>query len=557
MGTNNVKAVVLGVVALLLVGGAGIAIGYFIGRNSEDPTVATAKAQLASAMPTRPGGMSPAMRPPFPPFAYSGPPIKGVVKTPDGKPVAGADIIFQTRLRRVVLSLSGQTVGPATAQTGTDGHFEVTPTEQPGAILIRSPQGIAFTSANQLTKSEDVVLQPWGRIDGTVRMDSRPASGAQAELTMTTGDPRGGAASMIMQRSLVTADQAGHFSLDQVPPGKVRIGVTLPGQTRPQRLHELDVSSGTTASIEIGGKGRPVVGRLVPAVESTSRDLALIPSVANPLRGRDLSRMSAAERQKVQQEITNSPEYLAWQDANRNALRVTVDRDGKFRVEDVPAGKYTLHATYMDSDREPGMARPGLPERVASVEKEITVAEASAGQGDQPLDLGDIQLQIVSHLALGEPVPELNCVDSDGKPVKLADFRGKYLLFTLIDDEDGRGWMATAQAGRVFLRFGRDPHLAMLTIHIGNDLAAAKARAAASRVRWPMVQFQKSASDLPELYRNEPEKIFLLDAEGNLMRRGGDPLSIYRMIEGLLSTSTTHPFSGAIPGGEQVSPQSR
>jgi hypothetical protein len=98
-----------------------------------------------------------------------------------------------------------------------------------------------------------------------------------------------------------------------------------------------------------------------------------------------------------------------------------------------PNFRATLQATYMSFDREPGVARQGFPERVASVEKEITVAEASGGQSDQPLDLGEIQLQVVSHLALGEPVPELNCIDSAGKPVTLADFRGKYLLFTLVD----------------------------------------------------------------------------------------------------------------------------
>jgi hypothetical protein len=97
----------------------------------------------------------------------------------------------------------------------------------------------------------------------------------------------------------------------------------------------------------------------------------------------------------------------------------------------------------------------------------------------------------------------------------------------------------------------------MLTISIGDNFAAAKQRAAGSRVSFPLVHLQKSASDLPKQYRNEAQKIFLLDAEGNLVSRGADPMSIYRMIESLLSTSTTRPLSGAIIRAEQAPPQSR
>ena len=548
MGTNKSKTVAVGLVALLLVAGVGAAIVYFIGHDNEDPMVAAARARMAS-MPAPAGGAPTAGRQPS---AYTGAALKGVVRMPDGKPVAGADIIVQSQLRRAVMPLSGEVAGSAKAQSGADGHFEVVPTEPPGAIIVRSPQGIAYTSANLLSVSEDVVLRPWGRIDGTARVGSRPASGAQVELIMTQGDPRSAPYGVTMQRTLLTADQSGHFSLDQVPPGRVRIGVRPPGQVRPQRYQELDVHSGATTTIEMGGNGRPVIGRLVPDVESTTRQLTLVGSVANPFRGGDLSKMSQVERLQAQREMTSSPEYRAWLDARRSAFNVMVDNQGAFRIDDVPAGKYTLQATYFYYDRQV-RAGPIVPERVASVEKEITVAEASSAQSDQPFDLGDIQLLVVSHLAVGKPVPELNCVDSTGKPVKLSDFRGKYLLFSLTDGENARDWGNTVRAAPIFDRFGKDPQLAMLVIHTGDNFDAAKKDADESQVHWPMVHLQKSSEPLPEQYRNANLKMFLLDPEGNLLTRGGDPLGTYGTLESALAKNTAAPRSDINITVEQVS----
>lgn len=120
------------------------------------------------------------------------------------------------------------------------------------------------------------------------------------------------------------------------------------------------------------------------------------------------------------------------------------------------------------------------------MEKEITVADASAGRRDEPFDLGDIQLQLMSHVALGKPVPELNCVDGDGKPVKLADFHGKYILFCITDGEDPRD-QATVREAHIFDRLGSDSQLAMLVIYTGDDFDAARKEADASGIRWPMV----------------------------------------------------------------------
>lgn len=93
--------------------------------------------------------------------------------------------------------------------------------------------------------------------------------------------------------------------------------------------------------------------------------------------------------------------------------------------------------------------------------------------------------------------------------------------------------------------------------HCDTYYGAAKKKAAASQVRWPMVHFQKSASELPEQYRNEEQKIFLLDPEGNLVSRGADPFTVSRMVENALSKSAARSRTDSTITDDQVPPQSR
>jgi hypothetical protein len=71
-------------------------------------------------------------------------------------------------------------------------------------------------------------------------------------------------------------------------------------------------------------------------------------------------------------------------------LDTNVRPDGRFRIEDVPAGKYRLRAEV----REPGDDIPGTygPE-LASIDTEIIIPEVPGGRSDVLLDVGTIELK--------------------------------------------------------------------------------------------------------------------------------------------------------------------
>ena len=76
-------------------------------------------------------------------------------------------------------------------------------------------------------------------------------------------------------------------------------------------------------------------------------------------------------------------------DRSKRAYDIDVRPDGRFRVEDVPAGKYELHVEV----RGPRQGVPRYRPEVANTTEEITVPEMPGGRSDEPLDVGTIELK--------------------------------------------------------------------------------------------------------------------------------------------------------------------
>ena len=90
---------------------------------------------------------------------------------------------------------------------------------------------------------------------------------------------------------------------------------------------------------------------------------------------------------------------------------------GSWLVEDdLPAGTYRLKVELYEP-------MPG--ERVGTATRELVVPK-----GDGPLDLPPLELELTaSHKMVGKPAPEIEATEIDtGRPVRLADFRGKVVV---------------------------------------------------------------------------------------------------------------------------------
>jgi len=102
----------------------------------------------------------------------------GVVKLPDGSPAVGADV-YLNEPRKYGLPLENnrqELLSPGPDQfwvkTDENGRFRFEPKDEPFGVLVLHPEGVAQKSAGELAKSPTLVLEPFGRIEGTLRIGS-------------------------------------------------------------------------------------------------------------------------------------------------------------------------------------------------------------------------------------------------------------------------------------------------------------------------------------------------------------------------------------------------
>src|SRR5262249_43270302 len=101
--------------------------------------------------------------------------FSGLVLLPDGTPAPGVEVALATREHHVSLR-SGRFDRDANAPrftTGPDGRFAFTPPDAKFLLITLSDAGFADASSDEFAKSGKLVLQPWGRIEGGVRIGPR------------------------------------------------------------------------------------------------------------------------------------------------------------------------------------------------------------------------------------------------------------------------------------------------------------------------------------------------------------------------------------------------
>ncbi len=196
----------------------------------------------------------------------------GLVLLPSGEPAANATVLLCTSFAGVTLG------GPAHVQTGlntttyrtqTDGtgRFSLAPAIDPQGLIIVHDQGYAEASLAQLAASGTVRLQPWGRLEGKLMLESRPGANEHVEAcnqVMRYSDA-GRHFSFLNWRLEATTDAEGKFSFDKVPPGQCEI-------FRQQKVshsffvtHETraSITAGEVAEVVLGGAGRSLAGTAV------------------------------------------------------------------------------------------------------------------------------------------------------------------------------------------------------------------------------------------------------------------------------------------------------
>ena len=106
-----------------------------------------------------------------------------------------------------------------------------------------------------------------------------------------------------------------------------------------------------------------------------------------------------------------------------------IDRDGRFRIEDVPPGHYELE---VNVNATPDPAFCGAGTKIGQAKMDVTMPEIPGGRSSEPLDLGTITAKLFETVKAGDLAPDFTVRriggQGDGDRLKLSDFQGKLVL---------------------------------------------------------------------------------------------------------------------------------
>ncbi len=335
--------------------------------------------------------------------------ISSVVLSPDGTSAAGAQIALggagdQISVKNGVFD--SQTYATRLV-TDAEGRFNIPERSTPFHLVILHDNGFAHLNSADGPVPPEITLTPWARVEGTFRVGTTmmadvPISvyGSVIQSWRDESNPS------VFSRIEFKTDSEGRFKFDRITPGLWRVGRNITmmahnGATEVTSAQHVatEFVAGKTTTVTLGGDGRPVVGKLIPptGVELPNWKFAML------FVNVDLMQPSLPESMSIEipneTEVERTARWDAWKKtdegkswsaayrAYRNEedrstmFRVTVDRDGSFRIDDVAAEKYVLTMPF--DDKAPGK----LPEyrfTVPAVEAEATPA---------PVDLGELLLE--------------------------------------------------------------------------------------------------------------------------------------------------------------------
>jgi len=299
--------------------------------------------------------------------------IAATILTAAGKPAAHATIALGVAGSQISIQNGDIDDGSTYATTldaAADGRFNISARDEPFQLVITHSSGFAYLKSADGPIPGRITLKPWARAEGTFRVGAQPASNVVLEMFADAIHSYGDDAPHVSTDYEVTTGKDGRFVFERVFPGRGRIGrhILLMADegatevTSSQRV-SAEFIAGETTTLDLGGTGRPVVGTLAPPAEHSEKvfwnfalvivqaDLKQPPAPTAPDDVRDNPKKRKAWWEAWKATDTGrawTSAYEAYQRLKSKSpyITATVDRDGSFRIDDVPEGNYVLKVRF-------------------------------------------------------------------------------------------------------------------------------------------------------------------------------------------------------------------
>jgi protocatechuate 3,4-dioxygenase beta subunit len=333
-------------------------------------------------------------------------PLKAVVQTPAGDLAVGAKValgIAGSQIRIDNGDINDGSTYATRVDVGENGSFEFPAQRDPFQLVVTHPGGYAHLDSKDGLIPDRITLTEWARVKGTFRVGDAVQPNVKLELfglgpeNYATGQPH-----ITCGYETITG-KLGEFEFKNVFAGQgfIRRNILLmvdDGATEvtSSRRQYLETQPGEATQLEVGGDGFAVIGKLIPPKTHQGEVLwsfALLHAeldLVAPPQPRPPAAVQGNNAQELvwRQQWRNTPEGLAWRAAyaafeqSRRQMpyfTVTVDREGSFRIDDVPPGTYKLSVRF--SQHPAGQIR------------DYRFAVPGEAADDAAYDLGTLQLE--------------------------------------------------------------------------------------------------------------------------------------------------------------------
>jgi hypothetical protein len=253
--------------------------------------------------------------------------VTGVLRSPSGQPVAKATVALALAGQTIVVS-DGQKLIPQSEQSTTtdaSGNFRFPP--QAGSFLIVAFSDAGYVQLDQsaIAASGEVTLQPWGRIEGVMKVANAP--GVKQKVAIDTNGTHAAKSPHVSHEIRTTTDDQGRFTFERVPPGFVPVSREF-DQWRGESwsgfltlTQNVRVDAGKTVHIQLGATERTITGKVIfPKQAANKKNWLITHSIAFAMPRTTSATDSKAIRMYA----------------------VETQEDGTFQLVDVAPGTYEL-----------------------------------------------------------------------------------------------------------------------------------------------------------------------------------------------------------------------